>query len=152
MDYTVKWGHDAVYRDAAALRTEVFVDEQEFCEEFDELDKTAHHMVIYDADGAPVATGRLFDEDGGLWHVGRICVVKRMRGTGLGRIVVEQLEIKAHALGAQRIILGAQKRVRGFYETLGYRVCGDEYFEEYCAHLPMDKALGTATERHGPQI
>ncbi len=142
MKYDIKWGqNDDVYRDAAALRTEVFVDEQKFEEEFDQTDAVALHMVVYDEDGSPIATGRLFEEDGGTWHVGRICALKRLRGTGLGRVVVEELEKKAITLGASRIILGAQTRVQGFYETLGYRVYGDEYYEEYCPHVPMEKLL-----------
>ncbi len=142
MKHDIRWGqNDDVYRDAAALRTEVFVDEQKFEEEFDQTDAVAHHMVVYDEDGSPVATGRLFEEDGGTWHVGRICALKRLRGTGLGRVVVEELEKMAVSLGASRIILGAQTRVQGFYETLGYRVCGDEYYEEYCPHVPMEKLL-----------
>ncbi len=140
MPYSVKWGqNDAVFQDAASLRTEVFVIEQGFAEEFDETDKTALHMVIYDHENIPVATGRLFEETGGTWHIGRICTPSRQRGTGLGRMIVEQLEKKAVALGAKHIILGAQTRVQGFYETLGYRVCGEEYLEEYCPHIPMEK-------------
>lgn len=140
MNYRIKWGQrDEVYRDAAALRTEIFVDEQKFVEEFDSTDDVALHMVIYDEDNTPIATGRLFEEENGTWHIGRICVKKHLRGMGLGRIIVEELEKKALELNASRIILGAQTRVRGFYETLGYRACGEEYYEEYCPHIPMEK-------------
>ncbi len=142
MNYEIKWGqNDTVYRDAAALRTEVFVDEQKFEEEFDQTDAVALHMVVYEENATPIATGRLFEEAEGTWHIGRICALKRLRGTGLGRVIVQELEKKAATLGATRIILGAQTRVQGFYETLGYRVYGEEYYEEYCAHVPMEKLL-----------
>ncbi|SDN48647.1 GNAT family N-acetyltransferase [Acetanaerobacterium elongatum] len=142
MKYTVKWGqNDAVYQDAAMLRTKIFVDEQHFEEEFDELDKTAHHMVIYDENGTPVATGRIFSEEDGLWHLGRICVVKELRKAGLGRVLVEELEKKARELGGIRATLGAQVRAKGFYQKLGYVEDGEVYFEEYCEHIKMDKPL-----------
>ncbi len=142
MKYTTKWGQsDEVYDDAAKLRTEIFVVEQGFIEEFDEIDEIAQHMVVYDEDGAPVATGRLYEEEGDQVHAGRIAVVKRLRGAGLGRVIMEELERKAAEMGAKRIILGAQVRVKGFYAALGYRENGDVYREEYCEHVPMAKDI-----------
>lgn len=142
MNYHAKWGADDVFRDAAALRTEVFVNEQRFCEEFDDIDKTALHMVLYDQNGQPAATGRLFEEHTGVFRIGRICARKCLRGCGLGRTVVTELEKKAISLGATCVVLGAQTRVRGFYEALGYRACGEEYNEEHCPHIPMAKTVG----------
>ena len=42
--------------------------------EFDDIDHEAYHAVIYTG-GYPIATGRLFDENGEA-HIGRICVRK----------------------------------------------------------------------------
>ena len=48
--------------DAARIRKEVFVEEQGFQKEFDEIDPIALHVVLY-RDGEPAATGRLFRRD-----------------------------------------------------------------------------------------
>ncbi len=142
MEYTVKWGqNDGVFDDSAMLRTKIFIEEQHFIEEFDELDKTAHHMVMYDTENTPVATGRIFPEEGGVWHLGRICVEKELRKAGLGRLLVQELEKKARELGGVRTVLGAQVRAKGFYEKLGYREAGEVYLEEYCEHIHMQKEL-----------
>lgn len=37
--------------------------------------------------------------------------------------------------------LSAQVRVRPFYEALGYIASGDEYFDEGCPHIHMEKAF-----------
>ena len=142
MEYTVKWGqNDDVFKDAAMLRIKIFVDEQEFREEFDEIDKTAFHMVVYDEDKTPVATGRIYNEESDVWHLGRICVLKEKRKTGLGRLVVTELEKKAATFSAKKVTLGAQLRAAGFYKTLGYSEVGKIYFEEYCEHINMTKDL-----------
>ena len=77
---------------AAEIRQEVFVEEQGFHNEFDEIDPKAVHLLVLEGD-TPVAVGRTFpDETGKVWHLGRICVRKPWRGRQLGRLVMEQLE------------------------------------------------------------
>lgn len=41
----------------------------------------------------------------------------------------------------KRLALSAQVRVRPFYEKLGYTASGDEYLDEYCPHIHMEKEL-----------
>lgn len=45
--------------DARAIRQSVFVEEQGFEYEFDDIDETALHLVLYDENDNPCATGRL---------------------------------------------------------------------------------------------
>ena len=45
---------------ARELRQKVFVKEQGFRDEFDEIDATAVHLVLFADDGAPAATCRIF--------------------------------------------------------------------------------------------
>ena len=47
----------------AAVRKAVFMEEQGFQQEFDDVDDRAYHVLIQDGE-RPVATGRLFTEDG----------------------------------------------------------------------------------------
>lgn len=128
--------------DAFAVRMAVFVDEQGFdpALEIDELDGSAYHVVLYDRE-RPVATGRVFPgEEPGLYVIGRVAVLPACRG-GAGRMLMAALEQEAKRLGARAITLGAQCRVRGFYEKLGYSACGEMYYDEFCPHIHMRRAL-----------
>ncbi|WP_312644319.1 GNAT family N-acetyltransferase [Hydrogenoanaerobacterium sp.] len=124
--------------DAALIREAVFVREQGFCNEFDETDKTAWHVVVYEGN-RPMATGRTFSEDGKSYHLGRIAVLKEFRGLHLGALVVQSLEKEAKRLGAVRFELSAQVRAKGFYEKLGYTAMGEEYPDEHVPHVMMQK-------------
>lgn len=89
------------------IRQQVFVEEQGFVNEFDDIDHEAYHAVIYTG-GYPIATGRLFDENGEA-HIGRICVRKAYRGRDLGRMIVEALEKQAEKVGYKEVGLSAQR-------------------------------------------
>lgn len=43
--------------------------------------------------------------------------------------------------GEKPVALSAQLRASGFYEKQGYKKHGDEYYDEYCPHVLMTKAL-----------
>lgn len=128
----------AMLPDAAVIREAVFMREQGFSNEFDETDKTAHHVVVYDGN-RPMATGRTFSEDGETYHLGRIAVLKEYRGLHLGALVVQSLEKKALQLGAKKLELSAQVRVKGFYKKMGYMPVGKEYPDEHAPHILMQK-------------
>lgn len=125
---------------AAEIRKAVFVEEQGFVNEFDNIDGEAYHALLSSGEKA-IATGRLFKEHGE-WHIGRVAVIKECRGKELGRKIIELLESKAAELGAQEVGLSAQVRVKGFYEKLGYQASGEEYLDEYCPHITMKKKIG----------
>lgn len=128
--------------DAKAIRHTVFVEEQGFEDEFDDIDPIAHHLVVYSDDTA-VATGRVFPGEGKQFIIGRIAVLQPYRKEGFGRIVMENLENQARALGGESVYLAAQMQARGFYESLGYKPCGELFLEQSCPHLPMEKSLMT---------
>ena len=125
------------------IRLSVFVQEQGFSEslEFDGIDDTPWHAVLWDK-GIPVATGRLFPGEEELsYTIGRVAVRKERRGDRLGSQVVSALEEKARSLGGNQSVLCAQVRAQGFYESLGYRSWGGELFDEGVPHVMMRKKL-----------
>lgn len=127
--------------DAKRIREEVFVQEQGFQNEIDALDETATHLVFYDGD-TPVGTCRYYlESQDGVYHVGRVAVVKEYRGKNMGRHIMETLEQLIASEGGQKVVLSAQVRVRGFYEKSGYIAVGDTYYEEKCEHIFMEKVL-----------
>lgn len=131
----------ALCQDARDIREQVFVAEQGFCHEFDEIDQRAICLVLYD-EGLPVATGRLYPSDEpGEYILGRIAVIKSHRGQNLGALVISLLEKRAQELGARCASLSAQCRAQGFYEKQGYHAEGETYLEEFCPHITMKKSL-----------
>lgn len=128
------------FSDCRAIRTSVFVEEQGFCNEFDEIDPIAWHTVVFEGDRA-VATGRAFENPDGSYTIGRIAVLKEYRGKGAGSVAVRSLEEKLRELHAPSIHLSAQLQAVGFYQTLGYQRVGNEYLDEHCPHVSMVKDL-----------
>ncbi|MCM1022767.1 MAG: GNAT family N-acetyltransferase [Prevotella sp.] len=132
--------YGALPDEARLIRTEVFVEEQGFENEFDGDDSRCVHLVIF-ADGVPAAAGRIFPPENGVCAIGRVAVRKAFRGKALGAETVRLLEEKARELGAERAALSAQCRVRAFYEKSGYKASGDVYNDEFCPHIHMEKDL-----------
>ena len=139
MAYTVKIS-DKLLSKCAYIRKAVFMEEQGFQQEFDEIDDRAYHALILDGE-TPAAVGRLYTKDGKTYIIGRIAVMPSYRGKHLGEGVVTALEEQAKACGAASIALSAQCRVAGFYEKLGYTQTDDFHMDEFCPHVTMRKQL-----------
>lgn len=137
--YTWLTASDKVVKQCYALREEVFVREQGFQKEFDEIDATAHHLLVTE-EGIAVAAARVFPEETG-YHVGRICVRKDKRGCGVGRLLLAEVERFCRELGGGQLALGAQLRAAGFYEACGFQQVGEEFLDEGCPHITMVKRL-----------
>lgn len=127
--------------DGLRIRETVFVREQGFTDEVDEADAAAFHLVLYNEEGEPVATGRVFPGDDRAYMIGRLAVLKEYRGLGLGQLSLEALERKALEEGAERTVLSSQCHAMGFYEKCGYTGSGDIYYEQACPHIHMEKPL-----------
>ncbi len=126
--------------EAADIRRRVFIEEQGFKDEFDDIDKTAYHAVIY-IKGRYAATGRLFEDENGAAHIGRVAVLTDFRNMSLGSLIISILEKKARELNFTDIELSAQIQAMDFYAKLGYSPEGEEYLDEACPHIRMTKKL-----------
>ena len=124
---------------AAQVRTAVFVHEQNIPAEmeWDVADQAAVHAVICDDQGEPVATGRLLVHAPGVGRIGRMAVLARLRGSGLGQQVLEALVQAARARGDVEVCLHAQTSAQGFYQRLGFTPRGEVYAEVGIAHIEM---------------
>ena len=127
--------------DAKLLRETVFIKEQQFKNEFDDIDKKSVHVVAYE-NNKPIATARYYSDDDRIYHIGRIAVDKQMRGKRVGEKIVSFCEQRISDLGAKAIVLSAQERVKGFYHKLGYNEYGDTYMDEHVPHIKMKKEFG----------
>ncbi len=126
-------------QEAKEIRERVFILEQGFQKEYDEIDEIATHLVLYE-DGEAMGTCRIFPgEDAGVYNFGRLAVKKEYRGRGLGSEILSMAEKCAEESGGDCLMLHAQLHAREFYEKAGYIACGDLEYEEGCPHIPMKK-------------
>ena len=134
---------DELKEGAAALRTEVFVEEQEIPQEleWDEHDAKALHALVLNKLGQPVATGRLLQPQPKLAQIGRMAVSKALRGGNLGRMVVEALVDAAKQRGDHQVILHAQCSAEGFYRRLGFKAHGEVFQDAGIDHIEMTLKL-----------
>ena len=119
---------DYLPQEAKDIRTEVFVNEQKFENEFDDIDDIAYHLIIWEGEKA-IANARLYREkdEKNSYIIGRLAVLKEYRKCHIGTKLMNLLEEKVKALSGEKISLSAQCRARAFYESLGYKESGDIY-------------------------
>lgn len=126
--------------EARLLRTLIFIEEQGFVREFDDLDDTAVHIVAFDGD-KPIGTCRYYPRPDGSYAIGRIAVARGYRGKGVGSALVLEAERRVALLGAKTTVVSAQLRAAGFYRSLGYTEQGSPYPEEHVPHILMVKGI-----------
>ena len=129
----------ALPAEARAIREEVFVREQGFVNEFDDINGRAVHIVLYRG-GEAAGTCRVFAE-GGQAHIGRVAVRRALRGQGAGGRLLAAAEEAVRAMGLDTAALASQMRARGFYEKYGYTACGEPFDEEGCPHILLIKRV-----------
>ncbi len=126
--------------EARLLRTLIFIEEQGFVREFDDLDDAAVHIVAFDGD-KPIGTCRYYPRPDGSYAIGRIAVAREYRGKGVGSALVLEAERRVALLGAKTTVVSAQLRAAGFYRSLGYTEQGSPYPEEHVPHILMVKGI-----------
>jgi len=134
---------DELGRDASAIRSAVFIDEQKIPAEmeWDEADAGCVHAVAYNRFGRPLATGRLLPHVPGVAKIGRMAVGRAMRGSGVGRHVLEALMKQARAQGDHEAVLHAQISAAAFYLRAGFTTRGPQFDEAGIPHVEMVRAL-----------
>lgn len=128
---------------AHAIRQAVFVDEQKIPAEmeWDDADDTCLHAVAFNRFGTPLATGRLLEHVPGVAKIGRMAVVRAMRGGGIGREVLNALMRAGKAEGYGEVLLHAQLSAAGFYARAGFVQRGAVFEEAGIGHVEMVRAL-----------
>ncbi|MDO5520622.1 MAG: GNAT family N-acetyltransferase [bacterium] len=133
--------YDYLPEEAKHIREEVFMKEQGFEDEFDQIDEIAKHLVVF-YKGEAVATARMYQgEKDTEYVIGRVAVLPEYRKLHLGAKMIERLEEEACILGATKLVLSAQCRVQPFYERQGFVAVGEVYLDEFCEHIHMEKSL-----------
>ena len=125
-----------------ALRRAVFIEEQNVSEadEVDGQDAEALH-VLASVNGEPMGCARILISSDTA-KIGRVCVMRPARGTGLGRAIIEAcLDVSRQQPGVTRAKLGAQVHALPFYERLGFAAVGPVYDDAGIPHRDMERVL-----------
>lgn len=152
--------------DAFTVRRRVFMDEQGYENEFDDIDGDArciHVTACVDgelagcarifpaelacalAPGSPAAPACELDEGaapGEIYLLGRVAVVPELRRRGIASQIAQAAAAAAREAGAKVCKLHAQSYVTGMYEKLGYASIADvDYEDEGQPHRWMARRL-----------
>ena len=115
------------------LRSDVFIVEQEApyadVDGLDLLPSTVHLWC-----SGPTACLRVLAEPDGTARIGRVCVARDARGTGLGAVL---MAAAVEHLGNVPMVLDAQTYALPFYEKFGFVVAGETYLEDGIEHVTM---------------
>ena len=127
--------------EAKEIREEVFMKEQGFVNEFDDIDSIATHLVLF-WEGQPAGVCRFFPtKEPGVWDFGRLAVRKAYRDKHLGSLLVQEAERQIRDQGGAKLALMAQIRVQKIKEKNGYTPFGEPCDDEGCPHIWMEKLL-----------
>lgn len=124
-----------------AIRHAVFVEGMGIPDELeiDGLDDECLQLLLQ-RDGTDLATARLRVYEGAA-KVERVAVLAHARGLGLGRALMDAVEVEARQRGFAEVVLHAQEAVVPFYRKLGYTTEGKRFTEAGIPHRAMRKQL-----------
>lgn len=137
-------GDWAGLREAASpIRHAVFTQEQGIDHALDEdgADADAVHAVAFNRLGVALGTGRMVSPEPGVAKIGRMAVVAPMRGSSIGRQLLEALVQAARARGDRQATLHAQASAVGFYLRAGWQARGPAFEEAGIVHQEMVRNL-----------
>ena len=128
---------------AQAIRTQVFIEEQNIPAEmeWDAADAQAVHALASNRFGLPLGTGRLLQHAPGVARIGRMAVSQTVRGSGVGRALLDALSAVAQQRGDHEIVLHAQTSAQAFYARSGFSPRGAVFEEAGIAHIEMARRL-----------
>lgn len=130
-----------------AVREIVFIQEQEVPREIEwdgEDDAATHFLAVTEA-GQAVGCARLLPSG----QIGRMAVLPELRGTGLGRRLLDEAIEEAKRQGFTRVHLHAQSHALEFYRKGGFLPVGGEFMEAGIPHQAMELELPIPFESPG---
>ncbi len=141
--------HNYLPQDAVDIRKAVFIEEQGFSDEFDKIDESAVHVIMYEGQNSAAVCRIYHSESHNCYSIGRIAVAKAYRGKHYGAKILSYAEKEVYKIGSAKhcdsnafvVGLSAQKQAVGFYEKQGYHPVGNFYLDENCLHLWMEKII-----------
>ncbi|MCW8845280.1 MAG: GNAT family N-acetyltransferase [Gammaproteobacteria bacterium] len=132
-----------------AIRETVFVKEQGVPAdlEWDGKDAGCLHVIAELLDGAKrdaVGTGRIMPNG----KIGRMAVLGKYRGKGIGGQILAALVEAARARGQHDVYLHAQSHALAFYQRFGFEADGEEFQEAGIPHRKMHRQIEHAKRQN----
>ena len=130
--------------DVLLIRHHVFVIEQKITSEpdIDGADRVCHHAIA-SIEGEAVATARIFADHDPI-VVGRVSVLPRWQGRGVGTVLMRQIQ---EFIGQRSAQLHAQAHLEPWYTRLGWERVGERYMEAGIEHVTMHDAWGPKMQK-----
>lgn len=123
--------------EAKAVREKVFIEEQGFSYDYDEIDDIALHFVMFE-NGLPVAACRIFQNEAPkTFGFGRLAVKKECRKKKYGSMMLDAVKDYVKSADGEAIILHSQLQAKDFYAKNGFKEYGEIEYEEDCPHIWM---------------
>jgi YbgC/YbaW family acyl-CoA thioester hydrolase len=128
---------------ARKIRAQVFIDEQRIPAEmeWDGADDGCVHALACNRFGLPLATGRMLEHVPGVAKIGRMAVLAPMRGSHIGRAVLDALLQHARGRGDREALLHAQLGAAPFYARAGFTARGPVFDDAGIPHVEMVRPL-----------
>lgn len=132
----------AEYKKAVQLRYEILRKPLHLSFSAEELEKERKdlHIGAFDDDEL-LACCLLTVVDENSVRLRQMAVQNRMQKKGIGAALMRYAEDIAADKGFKEITMHARKTATGFYEKLGYKICGNEFMEVSIPHYIMKKNL-----------
>ncbi len=83
----------------------------------------------------------LTKEGNGTIRLRQMAVTDILQGKGIGRVLMQFAENIARDKGFTLMTMHARSNAVGFYEKLGYKIVGEEFYEVTIPHCLMEKEL-----------
>lgn len=138
------WSRESDRAALLEIRQQVFVVEQGVPEsrERDGLDPECWHVLARDEAGQPIGCARMSPER----KIGRMAVMQRWRGQGVGAALLRTLIARARAMGWANVALAAQVSAIEFYTREGFVAYGDIFDDAGLPHRSMTLDLPAPPE------
>ena len=104
-------------------------------------EKIDRHFGLFDESGL-IACVVVKDLGNATVKIRQMAVEPDQQGSGVGRALMEGVEVQLREDGVERVELNARDTAVGFYEKLGYGKVGEEFYEVTIPHWKMVKAVG----------
>lgn len=120
------------------IRKLVFIQEQSVpaALEWDSDDAHAHHLLVTNAQGVPIACMRIVNQT----SIGRMAVLKVWRGKGVGTALLKSAISYCQNHHTTIVQLSAQVHAINFYVKAGFVVTSEPYIEAGIWHVDMQLA------------
>jgi predicted GNAT family N-acyltransferase len=111
--------------------------------EKDEFEGNAIHLAAWNESGKIVGVGRLHRMAGRQGQIRYMAVEPRVQGRGIGKALLQELEVRAAQEGMIEIYLNAREESLQFYTESGYELLGPAHLLfGAIPHFRMRKRLG----------